>query len=167
MSALPKSMPADEVAREQADDHVVRVDLRVAPDMRTPFHVLVARMRASNVCPRCDKTRVLLDLSAPHVRVKTERPDPAVHCACPGGPCYTGTRFTEGAAVVAIARLQYFVGHSSALRYVEIGTHGVVRDLTGPYAAVVFDGHRQPYLQHSSRLEQIVELAPANDGGSL
>lgn len=163
------------------DDQVVRLDLLrdslraaagcVAPDMRTPFFALVERMRATTICPRCNKTRVLLTLSASYQRHSEERPDPKIHCACPGGPAYAGVgaRFVDR-SIVAKHQLMYCLGVHGPLKYIEPGTAGRITNISGRIATIAFDGHAQPYQHNADRIADIVELVPsaepATDGGS-
>jgi hypothetical protein len=168
-----KSLP---ITDEQ--DHVVRLDLvrgqarvdagSITADFRTPFFALAERIRASDVCDTCKKSRILLRLSARYVRETEERPDPSVHCSCnPGGPAWVGARYIEGATVTARHQLIYFEGRDNTMRYIAEGTHGVITKIEGPIASVVFDGHPKPYLHNTIRLDTIVELSPTPDGGLL
>jgi hypothetical protein len=174
MSALPKSMPADEVAREQADghsgadEHVVRLDLagKSAPDFRTPFFALVERLRNSDRCEICGKTRVLLRIGAMHHRDSEERPDPSFHCACPGVPAHVPAALQPGAAVIARHQLIYFQARTQLMRYIAGGTRGFIQKIENRVAFLEFEGHEQPYLQTATRLTTIVDVVDATEGGS-
>lgn len=200
MSALPKPMDAADVAREHESEHEpssaeqyyahraeqmadtaagnlallganLRQAVAVTPTTATvPFFQLVDQVRNSDRCPRCHKTRVLISLSTARVGVREERPDPRIHCACPGGPAFAGagsvprSKFAIGTRVRAFQRIPNAWGRGAPIDWITVGTPGTITHLEGHIAAIAFDGHVQPYQHNADALGDIVAVV---EGGSL
>jgi hypothetical protein len=105
MSALPKPMDAAEIARHMAEhledqartlEEYHRRPLSPAEMAKLPFHQVVQRLRSVDVCDDCGKSRVLMNSVSRGFRA--EKADPAIHCACPGGPAYAGIGSTLAVA---------------------------------------------------------------------
>ncbi len=154
------------------DAHEARAIAEITGEPTRPFHEHVALLRKLDECPRCGKSTALLNVAKQrgfHTPYRAEAVNPAVHCACPGGPAYVspavdaaGTAFAPSVCVEAISRLYASAGN----RWIDVGTPGyiVTIDTARRIAAVQFDGMPDLYLITVTDLRNRVKVTMVGGG---
>lgn len=177
-TALPHSMSDRDVALEHAGSGASELSTSGAPCDREPitlrgnsnqsFAEIVARYRASDVCPDCGMTRVVINVAARHQVYKAERVSPKTHCACPGGPAFAGIGATlarnpielVGASVAAVRPLYY--DENNRIRTIDGETRGVIESIDERRAVRIrFEGHEQLYPCSAESVTTVVRVLSA------